>query len=50
MVPYIMISMMMGASMQYLNNTKAFKLDDYFDMCRSIILDLLHKLENKDGE
>jgi TetR/AcrR family transcriptional regulator len=40
-VASIMISMMMGASLQYLNNKEAFDLDQYFDLCLEMIINVL---------
>ncbi len=36
-VPYLMVSMMMGASMQYLIDEKKFDLDDYFRTAEEFI-------------
>ncbi|GAA0181677.1 hypothetical protein SH2C18_41790 [Clostridium sediminicola] len=34
----VMVSMMIGASLQYLNKPDVFDLDEYFDMCEHMIL------------
>ena len=41
LVSSIMISMMFGATIQYLNNPKVFDLEEYFDLCHKGILALL---------
>jgi len=38
MLPYIMVSLMMGASMQYLIDEQEFNLDEYFDAAYQLIL------------
>lgn len=42
MAAHAMVSMMMGGSMQYLNDG-AFNLDDYFTLCLELILDNIEK-------
>ncbi|MDO4175273.1 MAG: TetR/AcrR family transcriptional regulator [Eubacteriales bacterium] len=37
-VAALMVSMMEGATLQYLVDTEAFDLDEYFDNCRDIVL------------
>ena len=34
----IMVSMMMGATFQYLRGNEPFDLDDYFDTCEKMVL------------
>ena len=46
MVPYLMVSLMMGASMQYLIDEGKFDLEEYFAVAENMILSLLN--ENKD--
>lgn len=41
MLPYIIVSIMMGASMQYLMNEEKFDLDDYFSAAEAMILNFL---------
>lgn len=41
LVSSIMISMMFGATIQYLNNPEVFDLEEYFDLCHKGILALL---------
>ena len=41
MIAYTMISMMMGASMQYHNNPKQLDLDDYFSTCIEMLLNMM---------
>ncbi len=38
MASHVMVSMMMGASMQYLNAEASFDLDEYFEACLSMVL------------
>lgn len=41
----MMVSMMMGASLQYLSNPKAFNLNKYFNYCKeAMLLSLEHQL------
>ena len=40
MIPYVMVSLMMGASLQYLIDEGSFDLDEYFKISESIINDL----------
>ncbi len=37
----IMVSMMMGATFQYLNGNEPFDLDDYFETCEKMMLNYL---------
>lgn len=39
MFPYIIVSLMMGASMQYLIDEEKFDLDQYFKVARKMIID-----------
>jgi TetR/AcrR family transcriptional regulator len=41
MVPFLMVSLMMGASMQYLIDEGKFNLDEYFTVAEKMILGLL---------
>lgn len=41
MLPFIMVSLMMGASMQYLIDEDKFDLDEYFSVAEEIILKVL---------
>lgn len=41
MLPYLIVSIMMGASMQYLMDEKKFDLNDYFAAAEKMILDFL---------
>ena len=41
MLPYIMVSLLMGASMQYLIDEGKFDLEEYFNVAESMILNLL---------
>ncbi|MDD4324781.1 MAG: TetR/AcrR family transcriptional regulator [Eubacteriales bacterium] len=41
LVSSIMISMMFGATIQYLNNPEVFDLDEYFDLCHKAIMALV---------
>jgi TetR/AcrR family transcriptional regulator len=41
MAPFLMVSLMMGASMQYLIDEGKFNLDEYFAMAEKMILNLL---------
>jgi len=44
MLPFIIVSLMMGASMQYLIDEGKFDLDEYFSACEKLVLKFL---ENK---
>lgn len=39
MLPYIIVSLMMGASMQYLIDEGKFDLDQYFDTAKKMVMD-----------
>ncbi len=39
MLPYLMVSLMMGASMQYLIDEGEFDIDEYFNISEKLILD-----------
>lgn len=41
MLPYLIVSIMMGASMQYLMDERKFDLDDYFEAAEKMILNFL---------
>ncbi len=41
MIPFLMVSLMMGASMQYLIDEGQFDLDQYFDAAEKIIVNLM---------
>jgi hypothetical protein len=41
MAPFLMVSLMMGASMQYLIDEGKFNLDEYFGVAEKMILSLL---------
>ena len=41
MIPYLMVSLMMGASMQYLIDEEEFDLDEYFKAAENSIVSLL---------
>lgn len=41
MLPYLIVSFMMGASMQYLMDEDKFDLDDYFEAAEKMILNFL---------
>jgi len=41
MLPYLIVSIMMGASMQYLMDEEKFDLNDYFTAAEKMILDFL---------
>jgi hypothetical protein len=41
MLPYLIVSIMMGASMQYLIDEEKFNLDDYFTAAEKMILSFL---------
>jgi len=41
MLPYLLVSIMMGASMQYLIDEGKFNLDDYFNAAESMILNFI---------
>lgn len=43
MAACIMVSMMMGASLQYLNSDKAFELDAYFNGCTEMVISYLEE-------
>ena len=47
-ISYIMITMMMGTAMQYLIHTEAFDLDEYFSICKTLLLDYIYKLNVED--
>ncbi|HBE77383.1 MAG TPA: TetR/AcrR family transcriptional regulator [Firmicutes bacterium] len=49
MIPYLMVSLMMGASMQYLIDEAEFDLDEYFEVAEAVILSLLaeEKIESE---
>ncbi len=40
MLPFIMVSLMMGASMQYLIDEEKFDLDEYFKVAKKLILQI----------
>lgn len=46
MLPYIMVSLLMGASMQYLIDEGNFDLDEYFNEAESMILKILNNKES----
>lgn len=46
MLPFLMVSLMMGASMQYLIDEGQFDLDEYFTAARNMILSLIGDAEN----
>lgn len=39
MLPFIIVSLMMGASMQYLIDERKFDLDEYFNVAKKMIID-----------
>ena len=41
MLPYLLVSIMMGASMQYLIDEGKFNLDAYFDAAENMILNFI---------
>jgi TetR/AcrR family transcriptional regulator len=41
MIPYLMVSLMIGASMQYLIDEAKFDLNEYFEAAEAVILSLL---------
>lgn len=46
----MMVSMMMGASLQYLSNAKAFNINKYFNYClQTVLLSLEHQVEGMEG-
>ena len=47
MIPYLMVSLMMGASMQYLIDEGKFDLDGYFKVAETLIVDFLNETKNK---
>lgn len=47
---YVMVSMMMGASMQYLIAEGSFDLDEYFSVCMDMVLTKLEKSERSDNK
>lgn len=46
---YIMVSMMMGASMQYLIAENSFDLDEYFSVCMEMVLMQLENSERSEN-
>ncbi|MFL0267083.1 TetR/AcrR family transcriptional regulator [Candidatus Clostridium radicumherbarum] len=44
MLPFIIVSLMMGASMQYLIDEGKFDLDEYFLACEKLVLDFLENM------
>jgi TetR/AcrR family transcriptional regulator len=44
MLPFIIVSLMMGASMQYLIDEGKFDLDEYFSACEKLVLDFLNNM------
>lgn len=40
-IPYLMVSLMMGASMQYLIDEGKFDLDEYFEVAENMIINLM---------
>lgn len=47
MIPYLMVSLMMGASMQYLIDEGKFDLDEYFKVAETLIINLLGETQNE---
>jgi AcrR family transcriptional regulator len=47
MIPYLMVSLMMGASMQYLIDEGKFDLDEYFKVAETLIINLLGETKNE---
>ncbi len=43
MIPYLMVSLMMGASMQYLIDEGKFDLDEYFKVAEKVIINFLNE-------
>ncbi|HEX2954602.1 MAG TPA: TetR/AcrR family transcriptional regulator [Bacillota bacterium] len=48
MTPYLMVSLMMGASMQYLMDEGSFDLDEYFTMAEQMVVGLLEVEEKRE--
>lgn len=46
MMPFIIISLMMGASLQYLIDEDKFDLDKYFDIAKKLVMDQCSKKED----
>jgi TetR/AcrR family transcriptional regulator len=46
MIPYLMVSLMMGASMQYLIDEGNFNLDEYFAVAETLIINVLNETKN----
>ena len=46
MLPFLMVSLMMGASMQYLIDEDQFELDQYFEVAQKMMLGLIGETEN----
>lgn len=44
MLPFIIVSLMMGASMQYLIDEGKFDLEEYFKACEKLVLDFLENM------
>ncbi|MFL0245787.1 TetR/AcrR family transcriptional regulator [Candidatus Clostridium stratigraminis] len=44
MLPFIIVSLMMGASMQYLIDEGKFDLDEYFTACEKLVLEFLENM------
>lgn len=50
MIPFIMVSLMMGASMQYQIDVEKFSLDDYFAIAEKTVLNMLDEMANKEED
>lgn len=50
LLPFLMVSLMMGASMQYLIDEEKFNLDDYFAAAETMIFNLIGLEDVKEGE
>lgn len=50
MLSYMMVSMLMGASIQYLHRPGSINLDEYFELCENTLVDQITKFEKLDVE
>lgn len=50
MLSYMMVSMLMGVSIQYLHRPGSIDLDEYFELCENMLVDQITKFEKLDIE
>ena len=50
LLSYMMVSMMLGASIQYLYRSDTMDLDRYFELCETTLVDQIQKFETLDAQ